>query len=88
VSLAEAEAALARRREDSHPQDSEDAMDQIAPDGSSGAEIEVDPDGYLVSDGGSIDSLIQSILGSGPSPVVEAEALATTEAGGAKGGRQ
>ena len=88
VSLAEAEAALATRREDSRPQDSEDAMDQVAPAGSSGAEIKVDPDGNLGSGGGSIDSLIQSILGSGPSPVVEVEALATTEAGGAEGGRQ
>jgi type IV secretory pathway TraG/TraD family ATPase VirD4 len=88
VSLAEAEAALTTRAEDSRPQDSEDAMDGVAPPRSSGAEIKVDPDGYLVSGGGSIDSLIQSILGSGPSPVVEVEALATTAAGDAEGGRQ
>jgi type IV secretion system protein VirD4 len=87
VLLAEAEAALAMRRAGASD-DGVSASAEVAPADSSSGEIKFDLDKYLARAGGSIDSLIQSMLGSAPSPVVEVEASTAAASGAGDGGRQ
>jgi hypothetical protein len=87
VLLAEAEAALAMRRAGASD-DGVSASAEVAPPRSSSGEIKFDLDDYLARAGGSIDSLIQSMLGSAPSPVVEVEASTAAASGAGDGGRQ
>ncbi|MCI0389674.1 MAG: type IV secretory system conjugative DNA transfer family protein [Acidobacteria bacterium] len=69
VTLAQAEAALATRRV-------EESTEQAGPNNSSRDEIEFDLDGYLGNTDGSVDSVIQSLLDSLPSPVARVETKA------------
>jgi hypothetical protein len=79
---------LSRQRRAGASDDGVSASAEVAPADSSSDEIKFDLDEYLASSGGSIDSLIQSMLDSATSSVVEVEVSKAAASGGDEGGRQ